>query len=97
MRIASEGGAGNSSAGSAQHPWEEIPERTDYLERVASLGAITFLCRQCSLGGYRRVDGNRSPSKRLANACASSSLVKQNTTNSPSSRRKEYGRGTQRV
>ena len=42
---------------------------------------------------HRRVDGNRSPSKRMANASASSGLVKQNTTNSPSSRSREYGRG----
>jgi len=30
---------------------KEIPERTGNLERVASPGAITFLCRQCSLRG----------------------------------------------
>jgi hypothetical protein len=49
--------------------------------------------RQCAKGGaprygapYRCVSGNRSPSKRMANASASSGLVKQSTTNSPSSR-----------
>src|SRR5258708_3849015 len=42
---------------------------------------------------YRRVMGNRSPSKRWQNTSASSGFLKQNTTNSLSPPRSEYGRG----
>src|SRR5215470_2463587 len=45
-------------------------------------------------GGHRLAPpSNRSPSKRSLNTSASSGLAKQNTTNSPSSQRREYGRG----
>jgi hypothetical protein len=44
-----EGTAGNSLVGPLHARGKEIPERTGDVERVASLGFITFLCSQCSL------------------------------------------------
>jgi hypothetical protein len=47
----------------------------------------------CVAGLFSQATGDRLPPKRLARACASSGLAKQNTTKSLSSRRREYVNG----
>ena len=67
--VTSWGTAGNSLAGPLHARGKEIPERTGYLERVASLKSITFSVQAVFLArDYRRVSGNRFPSNRLQNA-----------------------------